>query len=104
MKQKREKPNVTGPSGSVPYVIGPGIDQSKLAKVASHIINLLYAMIADQVTLLAIFLLNFWAEVCSSEGSNFAKKLRYFLKLLVLLEKKNILGYHTSLRPYQIKL
>ena len=31
-------------------------------------------LIADHVTLLSIFLLNFWAAGCSSEGGNFAKK------------------------------
>ena len=31
--------NVTGPSGYVQLVIGSGIDQSELAKLASHIIN-----------------------------------------------------------------
>ena len=37
--------------------------------------HFLCAMIADHVTLLAIFLLNFWAAGCSSEGGNFAKKI-----------------------------
>ena len=36
--------------------------------------HFLCAMIANHVTLLAIFLLNFWAAGCSSEGGNFAKK------------------------------
>ena len=36
-------------------------------------IDLLCALIADHVTLLAIFFLNFWAAGCSSEGGNFAK-------------------------------
>ena len=35
-------------------------------------------LIADHVTLLSIFLLNFWAAGCSSEGGNFAKKLVLF--------------------------
>ena len=41
MKQKRKKVNVTGPGQYRIYVFGPGIDQSKLAKLASHIINII---------------------------------------------------------------
>ena len=41
MKEERKKANVTGPAWSVPQVIGPGIDQSELVKLASHIINYL---------------------------------------------------------------
>ena len=41
-------------------------------------IYLLCAMMADHVTLLTIFLPNFWAAGCSYKGGNFAKKMALF--------------------------